>query len=278
MTTDGLLSRPRTRVALAVLAALALAALLAPVLSPHDPRVQRLDATLLPPGSARHLLGTDMYGRDVLSRLLQGARISLGIATLSVALSTLVGTTVGVLAGFVGGALDAALMRLVDVLLAVPRVLLLVAVAGLWGTLALPAVVLLLGLTGWTSVARLVRAEARTLAQREHVLAARALGARGRRLLLRHVLPGCLAPAIVAATLGVAQVVAIEAGLSYLGLGVQPPTASWGTMIYEGTQRIPAGWWLSVFPGLAIVVVMLACTALGDALRDALDPRELSRR
>jgi len=273
-----LLRLPRTRIALAVLVIVVLAALLAPWLSPHDPRALRMDASLLPPRSPGHPLGTDQAGRDLLSRLLDGARVSLGVASLSVALSTLVGTSVGALAGYVGGALDTVLMRFVDALLSVPRVLLLIAVSGLWGRLELPALVLLLGLTGWMGVARLVRAEARTLARREHVLAVRALGAGEARVLLRHVLPGCLAPAVVAATLGVAHVVALEAGLSYLNLGVAPPRASWGTLIEEGTSLMPSGWWLSVFPGLAIVVVMLACTALGDALRDALDPRELSRR
>lgn len=271
--------RTGARVAIGALALLVLAALLAPWIAPYDYFAQ-LDpvALRLQPPSLAHPFGTDQYSRDLLSRMLWGARVSLGVAATSVTLATLVGTLVGVVAGVAGGALDAALMRLVDALLAIPRVLLLVAVVGLWGGLGVVPLVLLLGLTGWMGVARLVRAEARAVSAREHVLAARALGAGRLRILVHHVLPACLTPALVAATLGVPSVISLEAGLSYLGLGVQPPHASWGNLIYDGADYLATAWWISVVPGLAIVLVMLACTALGDALRDALDPRELSRR
>jgi peptide/nickel transport system permease protein len=241
-----------TRVALGTLALLALAALLAPWLAPYDPIAQPDAVGLrLRPPSLAHPFGTDQYSRDLLSRVLWGARVSLGVAVTSVALATLVGTTVGVLAGYAGRTLDAALMRAVDALMAIPRVLLLVAVVGLWGRLGVVPLVLLLGLTGWMGVARLVRAEARGVAAREHVLAARALGAGHLRVLARHVLPACLTPAVVAATLGVPQVIALEAGLSYLGLGVQPPFASWGTLIHDGADLLAIAWWISVIPGLA---------------------------
>lgn len=271
--------RTSARVAIVVLSVLVAAALLAPWIAPYAPGYQLDLATsrLLPPSWA-HPFGTDQYSRDLLSRVLHGARVSLGVAALSVALATLGGTAVGVLAGYAGGSLDTALMRGVDALMAIPRVLLLIAVVGLFGKLDVLPLVLLLAFTGWMGVARLVRAEARAVAVRDHVLAARALGARHAHVLVRHVLPACLTPALVAATLNVPSAIALEAGLSYLGLGVQPPGASWGTLIQDGTDLLYVAWWISLVPGLAMVVVMLASTALGDALRDALDPRELSGR
>jgi len=271
--------RPTVALALLVLALLALAALLAPVLSPHAPNepLDLLNLRLQPPSRA-HPFGTDQFSRDLFSRVLHGARLSLGLGLFSVLVATIAGTAVGAVAGYAGGPLDAVLMRTVDALLAVPRVLLLLVVVSLWGTLEPPALVLLLGLTGWFGVARLVRAQVRAVRTREYVLAARALGAGHARVLVRHVLPACAAPVIVAATLGIAHVIAIEAGLSYLGLGVTIPHASWGTIIHDGTDYVQSAWWISVIPGLAIVLVMLCCTIVGDALRDALDPRELSRR
>jgi peptide/nickel transport system permease protein len=266
-------------VAAAALGALVLIALFAPWLAPYDPIAQPDAVGLkLRPPSLAHPFGTDQVSRDILSRVMWGARISLAVAGLSVALATLLGTLVGVVAGFAGDAVDALLMRTVDALMAIPRVLLLIAVVGLFGGLHVLTIVLLLAATGWMGVARLVRAEARAAARREHVLAARALGADRLRILVRHVLPACLTPAIVAATLNVPSAIALEAGLSYLGLGVQPPFASWGTLVHDGMDWFPMAWWISVAPGLGIIAVMLACTTLGDALRDALDPRELSRR
>ena len=273
-----LLRRPSVVAAAITLGLLVLVALLAPWIAPYDHIAQGPPELKLRPPSLAHPFGTDQFSRDLLSRVMFGARVSLGVAGLSVALATLLGTFVGVVAGFAGGTTDTILMRTVDALLAIPRVLLLVAIVGLFGKLGVPTLVLLLAATGWMGVARLVRAEARAAASRDHVLAARALGADGRRILLHHVLPACLTPAIVAATLNVPSVIALEAGLSYLGLGVQPPFASWGTLVQDGVEWIPQGWWISIAPGLGIVAVMLACTTLGDALRDALDPRELSRR
>ena len=271
--------RPAVAAALLALALVTLAGVLAPLVAPHAPNepLDLLNLRLQPPSRA-YPFGTDQFSRDLLSRVLYGARLSLALGLFSVLVSTVAGTAVGAVAGYAGGRLDAVLMRAVDALLAVPRVLLLLVVVSLWGALDPPALVLLLGLTGWFGVARLVRAQVRAVRTREYVLAARALGAGHGRVLVRHVLPACAAPVIVAATLGIAHVIALEAGLSYLGLGVTIPNASWGTIIHDGTEYVESAWWISVIPGLAIVLVMLCCTIVGDALRDALDPRELSRR
>lgn len=265
----------RARIASAVLALLALAGLLAPILAPHDPAAQLdvVHAARLSPSSA-HLLGTDQYSRDVLSRLLFGARTSLSIALLAVLLASTVGTFYGAVAGYAGGVVDAVMMRVLDGLLAIPRLLLLVGVLALRGDVGVGALIVLLGLTGWFGVSRIVRAEVRSVREREYVTAARALGASGPRILAGHVLPNVLAPVLVAASLGAGNVVVLEAGLSYLGVGVRPPTPSWGNMILDA---VSAGhvelWWLALFPGLCLLVTVLAFTAIGDALRDALDPR-----
>jgi len=264
---------------LVTIGALVLAGGLAPLLAPYDPASQPdIVALRSRPPSLAHPFGTDPYSRDVLSRMLYGARVSLGVATLAVLVSATVGTAYGAVAGFAGGRVDAVMMRAVDALLAVPRVLLLIAVLALWGGVPLPVLVLLLGLTGWFGVSRLVRAQVLALREREFVVAAHALGAGGFRVLARHVLPNALSPVIVAATLGVGHTIVLEAGLSYLGVGVRQPQASWGSIIQDGADQIVTHWWISLFPGLAIVLTVMALTAVGDALRDALDPRQLPRR
>ena len=268
----------RTRIALAVLLLVALGAVLAPVLAPYDPTAQ-LDIERLQsqPPSALHPFGTDPYSRDVLSRLIYGTRVSLAVGLGSVALAMSFGIAIGIVAGYLGGAVDAVLMRLVDAAISVPRLLVLIMVASLWGRLGLVPLTVLMAGTGWFTVSRLVRAETLALRDREFVLAARALGAPTPRLLVRHVLPNVLAPALVAAALSIANVILLEAALSYLGIGVRPPTASWGTIIEDGAERVAELWWLTLFPGLAILVTVFACNALGDALRDAFDPRQLPR-
>ena len=273
-----LLRDSRTRIALVVLLLVSLGAVLAPVLAPYDPTAQ-LDIERLQslPPSAAHPFGTDPYSRDVLSRLIYGSRVSLAVGLGSVALAMSFGIAVGIVAGFLGGAVDTVLMRLVDAAIAVPRLLVLLIVASLWGRLGIVPLTLLMAGTGWFGVSRLVRAETLALRDREFVLAARALGAPTLRLLVRHVLPNVLAPALVAAALGIANVILLEAALSYLGIGVRPPTASWGTIIEDGAERVAELWWLTFFPGLAILVTVFACNALGDALRDAFDPRQLPR-
>jgi peptide/nickel transport system permease protein len=249
---------------------------LAPVVAPYNPRAQPdIVALKRQPPSPAHPFGTDQFSRDVLSRVLHGGRVSLAIALLAVALSATIGMTYGAVAGFYGGWVDAVMMRALDAMLSIPRVLLLIAAAVVWGPLGLPSLVLLLGATGWFGVSRLVRAEVLSVVTRDYVAAARALGTSDRRLLLSHVLPNILAPVIVAAALGVGNVIVLEAGLSYLGVGVHPPHPSWGNIIRDGSTELGTMWWMSLFPGLAIVATVVACNLVGDALRDALDPRQL---
>jgi peptide/nickel transport system permease protein len=273
-----LLRDSRTRIALVVLLLVALGAILAPLIAPYDPTAQ-LDIERLQsqPPSAAHPFGTDPYSRDVLSRLIYGSRVSLAVGLGSVALAMSFGIAVGIVAGFLGGAVDAVLMRLVDAAISVPRLLVLLMVASLWGRLGLVPLTLLMAGTGWFGVSRLVRAETLALREREFIVAARALGVSTPRLLARHLLPNVVAPALVAAALGIANVILLEAALSYLGIGVRPPAASWGTIIEDGAERVAELWWLTLFPGLAILVTVFACNALGDALRDAFDPRQLPR-
>jgi ABC-type dipeptide/oligopeptide/nickel transport system permease subunit len=274
-----LFADPRARIALAVLLAVALSALLAPLLAPYDPAAQ-LDIVHLQ-GQApswSHPLGTDQYSRDLLSRVLYGARVSLAIAFGAVALSMSFGILVGATAGYAGGATDVVLMRFVDAALSIPRLLLLLVVIALWNNVGVVALTLLIAGVSWFSVSRLVRAEALAVREEDYVVAARALGSSPWRILLRHVLPNVAGPGVVAATLAIANVILLEAGLSYLGIGVRPPTASWGSIIQDGAERVSDLWWLTVFPGLAILVTVFACNALGDALRDALDPRQLPLR
>ena len=268
----------RTRVALVVLLLVALGAILAPVLAPYDPAVQPdIERLNLQPPSAAHPFGTDQYSRDVLSRLIYGTRVSLALALGSVTLAMSFGIAVGIVAGYLGGAVDAVLMRLVDAAISVPRLLVLIMVASLWGRLELGPLTLLMAGTGWFAVSRLVRAETIALRDREFILAARALGVPTPRLLVRHVLPNVVAPALVAAALSIANVILLEASLSYLGIGIRAPAASWGTIIQDGAEHAIELWWLTLFPGLAILVTVFACNALGDALRDAFDPRQLPR-
>lgn len=269
---------PRARAATVALAVLVLAALLAPWIAPYDPTAQPDIVRLkdLAPSLA-HPFGTDPFSRDVLSRVIYGARVSLAVAALATAVAVTLGTAYGAVAGYVGGFVDTAMMRVVDALLAIPRVLLLIALLALWRSLPLWMLVVVLGATGWFGLSRLVRAQVLGIRRREYVQAAEALGASGWRIVTRHVLPNVLPTVIVAATLGIGQVIVLEAGLSYLGLGVQPPTASWGNIIQDGADQVGTLWWISLFPGLLIVMTAIACNALGDALGDALDPHARDR-
>jgi peptide/nickel transport system permease protein len=270
-------NRPATA-ALYFLIALYVITLLAPWLAPYDPSLQPdIIALKDRPPSLRHPFGTDFASRDVFSRTLFGARISLSIALLAVLLSVTVGAAYGAVAGYYGGRVDDVMMRCIDAALSIPRILLLIAVLALWGSLRLPALILLLGLTGWFAVSRLVRAQVLSLKEREMVLAARALGARDRGIIWHHILPNVLSPVIVAATLDIGNVIILEAGLSYLGIGVRQPAASWGNIIQDGADQVVTLWWMTLFPGLAIVLTVMAFNLLGDGLRDALDPRQLPR-
>lgn len=263
-------------VALWIVLAACVVAALAPWLVPYSPTATPDIVTLknLPPSTA-HLLGTDFASRDVFSRLLYGARVSLSIALLAILLSATIGTLYGATAGYYGGRVDAIMMRIIDAALSIPRILLLITLLVLWGALPVAALIVVLGFTGWFGVSRLVRAEVLSLKERDMVVAARALGARDREIIFRHILPNVLAPVVVAATLGIANVIIIEAGLSYLGIGVRAPLPSWGNMIQDGVSQMATVWWVSLFPGLAIVATVMAFNIIGDGLRDALDPRQL---
>lgn len=271
--------RPSGRSALAGLALLVACALFAPILAPYDPTAQ-LDVVALKSQapSLAHPFGTDQYSRDVLSRVLFGARVSLAVGFLATLVSVTVGTTYGIVSGYVGGVVDGVMMRAVDAALAVPRVLLLLAIGALWPSLPIGVFVLLLGLTQWFHLSRLVRAESSLARKEEYVTSARALGASGWRVMWRHILPNVTSPVLVAATLGVANAIVIEAGLSFLGVGVRPPTPSWGNIILDGADDVAALWWISIFPGLAILATVACLNALGDALRDVMDTRQLDGR
>jgi peptide/nickel transport system permease protein len=275
--------RRRTRVdplaaagALVVVVALALAAL-APALAPADPIKNSLLDRLTPPmwtaaGDARHPLGTDTLGRDVASRLLHGARVSLAVGFSAVLIAGALGVALGLVSGWYGGRLDDALMRLGDVQLAFPVLVLAVAVLAVLGASVIN-LVLVLSVTGWITYARIVRGEVLTLRERDFVAAARALGASDRWILVRHLLPNVLAPITVVATFSLARTIIAEASLSFLGLGIPAPEPSWGSMLDEGRNYITTGWWLALFPGLAILLLVLGINLVGDWLRDALDPR-----
>ncbi|HSB79400.1 MAG TPA: oligopeptide ABC transporter permease [Candidatus Methylomirabilis sp.] len=250
---------------------LTLAALLAPMIAPYDPGAYDVRQILLPPSSA-HWLGTDQIGRDVLSRMLYGARISMAVGFVSVGIAVVVGTLIGTLAAYYGGRVDELLMRFVDLMLNFPRLFLLLTLIALLRP-SIWIIMAVIGLTGWMGLARLVRSEILSLKEREFVVSAQALGARDRRVMFRHILPNALVPLLVSATLGVAGAILAESGLSFLGLGVQPPTPSWGNILIDGKANIEIAWWLSIFPGMAILVTVLAYNLLGEGLRDALDPR-----
>ena len=247
-----------------------------PLLSPYAPNAQ-LDIIALrsQAPSLAHPFGTDAVSRDVLSRVLDGGRVSLALAILSVSLSLVVGTWYGAMSTLAGGVIDTAMRRVLDVALSIPRLLVLLAVGALWGAWSFPALVLLIGLTGWFDTARLVTDELRALSALEFTIAARAMGVRGPRLLWRHLLPHLLPTLVINASFGVAGTIALEAGLSYLGLGIQAPQASWGTILRDGAGVVQSEWWLSLFPGLATVFAVLACNALGDALRERFAPNHV---
>ncbi len=262
---------------LVILVVIATAALLAPYLSPFDPTYQSVTQRLKAPPwrdaeGRLFVLGTDHLGRDILSRLIYGARISLIIGVSAVALAGTLGTLIGLVAGYRGGAIDDLCMRLTDTMLAMPFILLALAVIAVLGP-SLRNIIFVLGITSWVSYARVVRAEVLTLRTREFIAAASALGSGGRRIVFRHLLPNVLTPVIVIATLEVARMIILESALSFLGLGVQPPTPTWGGMLADGRAYLSTSWWLATFPGLAIMLTVLGINLLGDWLRDILDPR-----
>ena len=245
--------------------------LLAPWIAPYDPGAIDLKTVLAPP-SGEHWFGTDQLGRDVLSRMIWGARISLKVGFVATGLAILIGMILGAVAGFYGGWIDAVIMRFVDVMLCFPAFFLILAVIAflepsIWN------IMIVIGLTGWMGVTRLVRADFVSLRERDFVRAARAIGANDARIIFMHILPNALASILVAATLGIAGAILTESALSFLGIGVQPPTPSWGNILTAGKDNIDIAWWLSLYPGLAILITVVGYNLLGEGIRDASDPR-----
>ncbi len=250
---------------------LALTAILAPWLSPYDPG--EIDVTrILEAPSREHPLGTDQLGRDVLSRMILGSRISLAVGFVAVGILSIIGVFLGSLAGYYGGWIESVIMRFVDIMLCFPTFFLILAVIAFVSP-SIWAIMIVIGVFGWMGVARLIRAEILSLKEREFILAARSQGAGDLRIIFRHLLPNALSPVLVSAILGVAAAILTESALSFLGIGVQPPTPSWGNMLTAGKDNIDIAWWLSLYPGLAILITVLGYNLLGEGIRDALDPR-----
>jgi peptide/nickel transport system permease protein len=252
--------------------------LYAPLIAPYNPTAIDVHNVLSPPDK-QHLLGTDELGRDVLSRIIWGSRISLKVGFIAVGIAIMIGIVTGSIAGFYGGKVDALLMRFVDIMLAFPTFFLILAVIAILEP-NIFTIMVVIGITSWMDVARLVRAEFLTLKETDFVSAAKAVGVSDKRLMFRHILPNALSPVFVAATFGVAGAILIESSLSFLGLGVQPPEPSWGNILTSGKDNIEVAWWLSLYPGLAILITVLSYNLVGEGLRDALDPRlwEAERR
>jgi peptide/nickel transport system permease protein len=266
-----LLRNRRVVLGFVVLLVMYLAALFAPLVAPDDPNEQVLISRLKPP-SWQHLLGTDTFGRDIFSRAVWGARVSLSVSLTAMLIIVVIGTTVGVIAGFFGGWMDNVIMRATDMLIAFPIFILLITIVAIYGSskLLLPV---FLGLASWPHLARLVRGQVLSLSNADFVLAGRVIGASNTRIMLAYILPNIVSVLVVAATLQVAAVILIEASLSYFGLGVPPPDPTWGNMVAEGRLVLNKAWWVTTFPGTLVVMTVLAYNLLGDGLRDVLDPR-----
>jgi peptide/nickel transport system permease protein len=258
-------------IALCTILLIALMAIFAPLISPYDPTAIDVYNVLSAPDSA-HLFGTDELGRDVLTRMMWGARVSLKVGFVAVGIAITIGILIGSLSGFYGGITDSVLMRFVDIMLCFPTFFLILAVIAVVEP-GISTIMMVIGFTGWMDVARLVRAEMLTLKERDFVMAARSVGATDMRIIFRHILPNALSPVFVSATFGVAGAILTESGLSFLGLGVLPPDPSWGNILTSGKDYITVAWWLSVFPGFAILFTVLSYNLVGEGLRDALDPR-----
>ncbi len=244
----------------------------APLLAPYDPAAIDVKNILVGPGFA-HPLGTDDLGRDVLSRMLWGGRVSLEVGFIAISIASIIGIILGSLAGYYGGWVDSLIMRAVDIMLSIPTIFLILAVIAVLGP-SIINIMIVIGLTSWMEPARLIRAEFISIKEREFITAARAIGAGDNRIMLRHILPNGISPILVSSTMGVGAAILIESSLSFLGLGVQPPTPSWGSLLTAGKDNIEIAWWLSAFPGLAILLTVLGYNLLGEGIRDALDPRQ----
>ena len=270
------LSNPLALMGFIIIASILVLALFAPLIAPYDPDSIDVKAILLSP-SSQLLMGTDGLGRDVFSRMLFGARISLLVGIVAVGIATLIGVVLGAISGYYRGWVDVIIMRMVDVMLSIPTFFLILAVIAFL-TPSIWNIMIVIGLTSWMGVTRLVRAEFLSLRGREFVLASQTLGAKDARLIFTHLLPNSLTPVIVSSVLGVASAVLVESGLSFLGLGVQAPQASWGNILTDGKEYIQFAWWLSLFPGLAILITVLGYNLLGEGLRDVFDPRSSTNK
>jgi len=244
----------------------------APIIAPYNPTTIDIKNILVGPGMS-HPLGTDDLGRDVLSRMLWGGRVSLKVGFVAVGIATIIGIFLGSLAGYYGGWIDSLIMRAVDIMLSIPTIFLVLAVIAILEPNIIN-IMIVIGLTNWMEPARLIRAEFMSLKEREFVIAAHAIGATDTRIIMRHILPNGLSPILVSATMGIGGAILVESALSFLGLGVQPPTPSWGSLLSAGKDNIEIAWWLSAFPGLAILITVLGYNLLGEGIRDALDPRQ----
>ncbi|MFD1204810.1 ABC transporter permease [Sporosarcina contaminans] len=256
-------------------------AVFAPLLAPHDPNAINPVKMLQPPswldgGESGYFLGTDNLGRDILSRIIYGSRVSLLVGISSVILAGIIGILIGLVSGYYGKWIDAILMRLVDSFLSIPNILFALVFLAVFGP-SVPTLIIVLGVTNWTAYARIVRGETLSIKEREYVRAARSLGVKNVKIIVRHILPNVISSFIVISTLSVATTIILEASLSFLGLGVQPPTVSWGGILSDGRDYLATSWWLATFPGLAITITVLGIIFLGDWLRDVLDPRSQSR-
>ncbi len=256
---------------LVIVVVVVLVAVWAPFIAPYDYAKIDPNAVLMPP-SWEHPFGTDQLGRDVLSRVIWGARVSVEVGVISVGIAVVIGTVIGAVSGYYGGLVDSVLMRFVDIMLCFPTFFLILAVISVLEP-SIVNIMVVIGLTSWMGVARLVRAEVLSLKEREFVLAAKVMGAGDLRIIFKHIIPNAMGPVLVAATLGVGSAILVESALSFLGIGVQPPTPSWGGILASGKDNIEIAWWLSFFPGVAILVTVLGYNLLGEGLRDILDPR-----
>lgn len=254
-------------------------AICAPLLSPHDPAFIDTANANIPPvwlegGSSTNLLGTDNLGRDVLSRVIYGTQISLLVGALAVVVAGAIGLVLGLIAGYYGGFIDNVLMRIVDAFLAIPNILFMLVILGIFGP-SLVTLIVVLGVTNWIMYARLVRGEVLSVKELDYVMASRSIGTKNFKIILKHIMPNVFSSFIVISTLSVASIIILEASLSFLGLGVQPPTVSWGGMLSEGRDYLATSWWIATFPGIAITITVLGIIFLGDWLRDLLDPRSV---
>lgn len=257
--------------ALIFILAILIFAILAPILTKYDPTSTDSKHILTAP-SREHIFGTDRLGRDIFSRIVYGARISLAIGFIAVGIASLIGVLIGAIAGYYGGWIDYLLMRFVDIMLCFPTIFLILAVIALLEP-SIINIMVIIGATGWMGIARLVRAQVLTLKERDFVAAARVMGAKDSRIIVKHLIPNAVAPVLVSATLGVGGAILMESALSFLGIGVQPPTPSWGNILMDGRSTLGVAWWLTVFPGLFILFTVLSYNVLGETLRDLLEPR-----